>query len=70
MKTILKIIVALVVAMIMMVVLIMHDVNGNAVISVFFFGGIGMCAVLGVFDVRVNKKQSNRTIGGVLKDAA
>ena len=57
MKTIIKIIVAAIVAMGMAVVLIMHGASGNTVLSVYFFGAIGICAVLGVFDIK-DRKQS------------
>lgn len=61
-KTIVKIIVAAMVAMGLAVVLMMHDASDNAVLSVYFFGAIGVCAVLGVFDIKERKDAKHTNI--------
>lgn len=50
MKTIIKIIVAAIVAAGMAAVLVMHDASDNLAIAVFFGVGIMLCAIFGVFD--------------------
>ena len=50
MKTIIKIMVAAIVAAGMVCVMIMHDASDKAVIVTFFCVGIMLCAILGVFD--------------------
>ena len=67
MKTFAKMIVAAIVALGMACVLIWHDASDRAVISVYFFGAIGISAVLGVFDVNERKE---RTMHTRIKDAA
>ena len=67
MKTFVKMIVAAIVAGLLACVLIWHGASDRAVISVYFFGAIGISAVLGVFDVNERKE---RTMHTRIKDAA
>lgn len=62
MRTIVKMLVAVIVATFMAGVLIMHDASDNAVLSVYFFGTIGLCLVLGVFDVKKRKDVKHTSI--------
>ena len=66
MKTFVKMIVAAIVAGLLACVLIWHGASDRAVISVYFFGAIGISAVLGVFDV----ERKERTMHTRIKDAA
>ena len=66
MKTLAKMIVAAIVAGLLACVLIWHGASDRAVISVYFFGAIGISAVLGVFDV----ERKERTMHQSIKDAA
>ena len=66
MKTFAKMIVAAIVAGLLACVLIWHGASDRAVISVYFFGAIGISAVLGVFDV----ERKERTMHQSIKDAA
>ena len=73
MKTFAKMMVAAIVAVFVMCLLIVVDMPDNVVIPAYFFVGLTLCLAWGVFDMpakRVNKKQSNKTIGGILRDAA
>lgn len=56
MKTIVKTIVAAIVAVGMACVLIMHDASGNLVIVTMFATAIAVAAALGVFDVLAKSK--------------
>lgn len=61
MKTIIKIIVAAIVAMAMACVLIAHDASDNVVITFYFCTAIGLCAILGVFDIKERKNRILRS---------
>lgn len=60
MKTFLKMIVAVIVATFMAAGLIMLGASDNAVLSAYFFGTIGLCLVLGVFDEHDCMSQAGR----------
>ena len=66
MKTIIKIIVAAIVAMGMACVLIWNDASDNAVIVTYFCVALMVSAILGVFDIKERKDAKHTTI----KDAA
>lgn len=59
MKTIVKILVAAIVAMGMACVLIMHGVSGRMAMSVYLFVALALCAIMGVFDERKPKERGN-----------
>lgn len=58
MKTIVKIMVAAIVAMGMACVLIMHGVSGRMAMSVYLFVALAICALTGVFDERKPKERA------------
>lgn len=59
MKTIIKILVAAIVAAGMVCMMIMHDASDKAVIVTFFCVGIMVAAALGVFDERKESKHDS-----------
>lgn len=61
MKTIIKIFVAAIVAMALTCVLIMHDASDNVVLTFYFCSAIGLCAILGVFDIKERKNRILRS---------
>ena len=66
MKTFLKMIVAAIVALGMACVLIWHDASDRAVIVTYFTVAIMLSLVLGVFDIKSDKRTMHQSI----KDAA
>ena len=72
MRIIVKMLVAVIVALITMCLLIMADMPDNIVIPAYFFTGISLCLAWGVFDdveKRVKKYESIKHRNG-LKEAA
>lgn len=66
-KFIVKVIVAAIVAGGMACVLIAHDASDNVVLGTYFFGAIGVAAVLGVFDMPERKERKHQTISEALR---